>query len=102
MRVAAVLAASGTPRPPALHQTGDLTPREVDVLRLVATGRTNKEIATTLGISARTVGHHLAHCYARLGVSTRAGAALVAMERGLLAEAGEHRLPRPTTLSSPR
>ncbi|MCU0648576.1 MAG: LuxR C-terminal-related transcriptional regulator [Gemmatimonadaceae bacterium] len=61
-----------------------LTEREVEVLRLLAVGRTNKEIARALGIATRTIGHHVAHIYAKLGVSTRAGATLAAMERGVL------------------
>lgn len=67
----------------APHPSG-LTEREVDVLRRLAVGRTNKEIARELGIATRTIGHHVAHIYEKLGVSTRAGAALAAMERGVL------------------
>ena len=44
----------------------------------------NKEVAATLGISAKTVGHHVEHIYAKAGVATRAGATLFAMEHGLL------------------
>lgn len=61
-----------------------LTAREIEVLRWVARGDTNKEVAGRLGISARTVGHHLAHAYAKIGVSTRAAAALFIVEQGLL------------------
>ena len=61
-----------------------LTGREVEVLRLVARGLSNKEIAATLELSPKTVGHHVAHVYAKAGVATRAAAALFAVEHGLL------------------
>jgi HD-GYP domain-containing protein (c-di-GMP phosphodiesterase class II) len=64
-----------------------LTDREVEVFRLVARGRSNKEIAHRLVISNHTVHHHVLHIYNKIGVSTRAGAALFAMQHGLL-EAG--------------
>jgi DNA-binding NarL/FixJ family response regulator len=54
------------------------------VLRLIARGHANKEVAAMLGISAKTVGHDVEHLYAKAGVSTRAGATLFAMEHGLL------------------
>lgn len=60
-----------------------LTEREVEVLRLIARGRTNKEIATALDVSTRTAGHHVEHIFEKLGVTTRAAAAVVAMQRGL-------------------
>ncbi|MBL8742638.1 MAG: HD domain-containing protein [Myxococcales bacterium] len=61
-----------------------LTDREVEVLRMVAIGKTNGETASILGISARTVQNHLANAYDKLGVSSRGGAALFMMEQGLL------------------
>ncbi len=61
-----------------------LTTRELDVLRLLARGLTNKEIAKALGISDRTVQHHTIHVYEKLEVDTRAGATLKASEQGLL------------------
>lgn len=61
-----------------------LTRREVQVLRLLARGRTLKEIAEQLVISPSTAHTHAAHIYQKAGVSTRAGAALFAMEHGLL------------------
>jgi HD-GYP domain-containing protein (c-di-GMP phosphodiesterase class II) len=61
-----------------------LSEREVEVLRQVARGRSNKEVAALLDISPRTVGHHIRHIYDKIGVSTRAAAALFAMENGLL------------------
>ena len=63
---------------------GGLTDREVAVLRLVSRGLTNKEVAQKLEISARTVGHHLAHAYEKIGVTTRAGAAMFAMKNGIV------------------
>ena len=81
----AVLAAAGEARPPAVvTNPAGLTDREVEVLRLIARGRVNKQVAATLGISAKTVGHHVEHIYAKVGVTTRAGATLFAMEHGLL------------------
>ncbi|SDM20498.1 response regulator [Nonomuraea jiangxiensis] len=62
----------------------DPSPRELEVLRLVARGSANKEIARTLLISETTVKTHLKHVFAKLGVDTRAAAVVVAMERGLL------------------
>ena len=63
-----------------------LTAREVEVLRLVARGLSNKEIAAQLHLSPKTVGHHVGHVYAKAGVSTRAAAALFAVEHGLLGQ----------------
>jgi len=61
-----------------------LTPREQEVLRLIAAGLTNRQVARELSITARTVGTHVEHIYAKAGVSTRAGAALFAMQHGLV------------------
>ncbi|WP_127818534.1 response regulator transcription factor [Microbacterium sp. CPCC 204701] len=61
-----------------------LTPREVDVLRLVATGHSNKQIATALGIGESTVKTHLLKVFEKLGVADRTRAVTLAMERGLL------------------
>jgi len=83
--VEAVLAAAGheAARVPGPRPAG-LTEREVEVLRLIARGLVNKQVARTLGISPKTVGTHLEHIYAKAGVSTRAGATLFAMEHGLV------------------
>jgi NarL family two-component system response regulator LiaR len=62
-----------------------LTPREMEVLRLVAQGLTNYQIARQLGLSVRTVEAHLTHIYAKLGVSSRTEAALLAQRRGWIA-----------------
>jgi DNA-binding CsgD family transcriptional regulator len=56
-----------------------LSPREREVLALVALGRTNGEIGTILGISPRTVQKHLEHLFQKLGVETRTGAAVFAL-----------------------
>jgi HD-GYP domain-containing protein (c-di-GMP phosphodiesterase class II) len=81
----AVLAAAGqASRPARVPRPAGLTEREVDVLSLIARGRSNREVAATLGISPKTVGHHVEHIYAKAGVTTRAGATLFAMEQGLL------------------
>lgn len=61
-----------------------LTPRELSSLRLMADGRTNKEIAGHLGISERTVKTHLGHLFEKLGVTTRTEAVRVATRRGLV------------------
>lgn len=61
-----------------------LTDREIDVLRLVADGRTNRAIATRLGIGEATVKTHLMHVYEKLGVTDRASAVRTAWERGLV------------------
>jgi putative nucleotidyltransferase with HDIG domain len=83
--VAAVLQAAGlrAGSAPRAFPAG-LTAREVEVLRLVARGHSNKAIAAQLHLSPKTVGHHVAHVYAKAAVSTRAAAALFAVEHGLL------------------
>ena len=81
---AAVLAAVGRPAPHVEHPAG-LTEREVEVVRLLARGLQTKQVARTLGVSTKTADHHVQNAYAKIGVSTRAGATLFAMEHGLLA-----------------
>jgi DNA-binding NarL/FixJ family response regulator len=66
-----------------------LSEREVDVLRLVARGMSNREVAGQLFISRRTAEHHVQNIYAKIGSSTRAAAAMFAMEHGLLRSIGE-------------
>ena len=65
-----------------------LSEREVEVLRLIARGNAVKDAAATLFISPKTVDNHVQNIYSKIGVSTRAGATLFAMEHGLLADAG--------------
>jgi DNA-binding NarL/FixJ family response regulator len=81
----AVLAAAGhAPAVRNVARPAGLTEREVDVLRLIVRGRSNKEVARLLGISAKTVGTHVEHIYAKAAVTTRAGATLFAMEHDLI------------------
>jgi DNA-binding NarL/FixJ family response regulator len=63
---------------------GGLSPRELEVLRLVATGATNKAIAAQLVLSERTVDRHVSNIFVKLGVSTRAAATASAFERELI------------------
>lgn len=63
-----------------------MTAREIEVLRLAARGLSNKEIAARLVISPKTVGNHVEHIYSKIGVTSRAGAGLFAMQHGLLPE----------------
>jgi DNA-binding NarL/FixJ family response regulator len=62
----------------------DLTAREREVLKLVASGRANKEIAATLGISERTVKTHISNIFSKLELTDRTQAALYVHNRGLL------------------
>jgi len=82
--VTAVLVAAGhrvhRSAPPLL---AGLTGREVEVLRLIAAGQSMKEIGRRLGISPKTVDNHLQRLYPKIGVRTRAGATLFAIEHGL-------------------
>jgi HD-GYP domain-containing protein (c-di-GMP phosphodiesterase class II)/DNA-binding CsgD family transcriptional regulator len=83
--VDAVLATAGHTRSvPQIPRPAGLTEREVDVLRLIARGSSNKEAARALGISAKTVGTHVEHIYTKVGVTSRAGATVFAMEHDLL------------------
>jgi HD-GYP domain-containing protein (c-di-GMP phosphodiesterase class II) len=79
---AAVIEAAGQ-RPPRLPRPAGLTEREVEVVALLARGLQTKQIARALGISTKTADHHLQNAYGKIGVSTRAAAALFAMEHGL-------------------
>ncbi len=85
----AVLMAAGHKEPPAPKSrrppyAGGLTGREVEVLRLAARGLTTREIADRLYISSKTADHHIQHVYTKIGVSTRAAAALWAMQHAVV------------------
>ena len=69
---------------PRVEEPERLTRRERDVLELIARGQSNKRIALELGISEKTVKTHVGHLLAKLGVSDRTQAALMAVEEGLV------------------
>ena len=71
---------SGSPRPTSDH----LTPRERDVLRLVVEGLANKQIAQRLGIGEKTIKTHVSRVLAKLGVTDRTQAAVLAIREGLV------------------
>jgi DNA-binding NarL/FixJ family response regulator len=64
--------------------THGLTPRELQVLRLVAAGKTNAAVATELFLSERTVERHLSNIFTKLDLSTRTAATAWAYEHGLI------------------
>ena len=83
--VEAVLACAGQPaRRDTPERLAGLTPREIEVLRLIAGGHTAKEAARRLEIAPKTADNHIQSLYSKIGVSTRAAAALYALERGLI------------------
>ncbi len=79
----AVLHAAGHASTPSRSRPGGLTAREIEVLRLVAQGASNKEIATKLVISEKTARNHVERTYTKIGVSNRIGASMYALEHGL-------------------
>ncbi|MBV8716390.1 MAG: HD domain-containing protein [Chloroflexi bacterium] len=85
--VAAVLSAAGQTRgrSRATRPQG-LTEREIEVIRLLARGCTDRQIADELIVSERTAHHHVEHIFSKLGVSTRAAATVLALQHGLLTE----------------
>jgi HD-GYP domain-containing protein (c-di-GMP phosphodiesterase class II) len=84
-----VLEAAGHRVPPRRRALpAGLSEREVEVLRLIARGNSIKDAAAALFISRKTVDNHIQNIYSKIGVSTRAGATLFAMEHDLLADAG--------------
>jgi HD-GYP domain-containing protein (c-di-GMP phosphodiesterase class II) len=82
--VDAVLTAAGAARPRRRSGPAGLTPREVEVLVLIARGASTRQAAQRLGITPKTVGTFIERIYTKTGVSTRSGAALVAVQHGLL------------------
>ena len=86
--VEAVLAAAGhQPQPKALPLPAGLSQREVEVLCLAVRGLSNRQIAEALFLSPKTIGRHLESIYSKIGVSTRVGATLFALQNGLLQDA---------------
>lgn len=82
--VDAVLAAAGH-HPARVRRDDTLTPREVEILGLVARGLSNHEIASRLVLSEKTVRNHVERTYAKIGVTNRVGASLYALQHGLVA-----------------
>jgi HD-GYP domain-containing protein (c-di-GMP phosphodiesterase class II) len=82
--VAAVLAAAGHGLPRRPGAPSDLTPREVEVLKLIAIGHTTAQVAKALSITPKTADHHIQHIYAKIGASNRSIATLFAMQHGLI------------------
>lgn len=83
--VASVLGAVGATTPLVeVERPAGLTEREVDVLRLLARGSTNRQIAERLGITVKTVGSHVEHIYSKAGVRNRATATLFAVQNDLI------------------
>jgi HD-GYP domain-containing protein (c-di-GMP phosphodiesterase class II) len=84
--VDAVLRAAGHRVSRRVEGPAGLTNREVEVLRLLARGQSNKQIAERLVITPKTTGNHIEHIYTKIQASTRAAAALFALQHGLLPE----------------
>jgi HD-GYP domain-containing protein (c-di-GMP phosphodiesterase class II) len=84
--VEAVLGAAGHRVSRRREGPAGLTAREVEVLRLLARGLSNKEVAERLVVSPKTVGNHVEHIYAKIGASNRAAASLFAVQHELLPE----------------
>ena len=82
--VDAVLAAAGQPRNRRLSGPDGLTPREIEVLVLIARGASTRQVARALGISPKTAGTHIERIYTKTGSSTRSTATLYAIQHGLL------------------
>jgi len=82
--VEAVLAAAGERPAPQPRAPAGLTEREIEVLRLVARGLTNKQVATELRIAVKTAGNHVQSTLGKIGVRTRSAAAMFAMRNGLV------------------
>ena len=92
-RLMAATRSSGAPnapaaqaQAPAAQRPGDLTERELEVVRLVARGQTNREIAKALWISEKTVKSHVSHIFTKLGLSDRTQLAIHAIKSGLASE----------------
>jgi HD-GYP domain-containing protein (c-di-GMP phosphodiesterase class II) len=84
--VGAVLDAAGHRVTRRRTAVAGLTAREIEVLILLARGASNKQIAASLVITPKTAGNHVEHIYAKIGASSRAAAAMFAVQHGLLPE----------------
>ena len=82
--VDAVLTATGQHRAKRRAGPAGLTPREIEVLTLIARGASTRQVAHALGITAKTAGTHIERIYTKTGASTRSTATLFAMQHGLL------------------
>jgi len=82
--VAAVVEAAGQ-QAPAIERPAGLSEREAEVVGLLARGLQTKQVARALGIAVKTADRHVQNAYRKIGVSTRPGATLFAMEHGLVA-----------------
>lgn len=87
--VNAVLQAAGHHTTPVRRErVAGLSEREIEVLRLLARGYSNKQMAQQLGIAEKTAGNHVVHIYEKVGCSTRSAATLFALQNNLLSETG--------------
>jgi DNA-binding NarL/FixJ family response regulator len=82
--VDAVLTAAGEAGPRRRTGLAGLTPREVEVLTLIARGATTRQVARRLGIASKTAGTHIERIYTKTGASTRSTVTLFAVHHGLL------------------
>jgi DNA-binding CsgD family transcriptional regulator len=79
-----ILGLSGQRRSGAPAAPAGLTPREVEVLVLVARGASTREVARALNIAPKTAGNHIERIYTKIGASSRATATLFALQHGML------------------
>ena len=84
LAVDAVLTAAGATRPRRPSGPAGLTPREVEVLILIARGASTRQVARSLDITPKTAGTHIERIYGKTGASTRSTATLFALHNGLL------------------
>src|SRR5262249_28442920 len=82
--VDAVLAAAGQPHGKRIAGPAGLTPREIEVLALIARGVSTRQVAQQLSITPKTAETHIERIYAKTGASTRSTVTLFAMQHGLL------------------
>jgi len=66
-----------------MAKLSDLTPRELEIIRLVIAGRTNRAIASEIYISEKTVEFHLDHIYTKIGARSRLTAGIWALQHGI-------------------